>query len=292
MAAGDSLGSYYKSLPTITCTSTKVTIDSVSLPNYVSSKLPRASADTVSSVAPSEELLGCSSATAKKIELVSVASNLEAEYPVRRSHCGVAVLDCIPASNQACESNSKLGCNVLSPLADIFQPRCGQLYPPGTDRLGRSLETDQNMRMQLEYFEGSPSPVSDTVSPATPSITNTKMLNNLVIKLKDGAEFVDKVLPPPATPLVKNKRFPPSYFVRLHEKVRLGGTYNYAGARVKLEHSKVNVEKFRELLVNYEDIGILQYLQLGFPLGLAQLSKPFFCVRIFYLHRQVSCERA
>ena len=177
-----------------------------------------------------------------------------------------------PIKTKACVSEKLFTCqsSLLSPLARDFQHSSGQLYPPGKDKFGRDLITDQNKRMQLEYFEDLPFPASDSVLPATPTITNTKKLASLVVKLKDGGDFVDKILPPPVSNLVQNKEFPPSYFVSLHNNVKSAGTYNYAGARVNLEHSKINIDKFRELLVYYDDIGILQYLQYGFPLGLAQ----------------------
>ena len=70
-----------------------------------------------------------------------------------------------------------------------------------------------------------------------------------MVNLTDNQIFVDRVLPPAAASSLKlSSNFPPSYFLNLHEKVRIEGTYNYAGARIKLEHSKINVEKFRELL--------------------------------------------
>ena len=83
--------------------------------------------------------------------------------------------------------------------------------------------------------------------------------------------FVDRVLPPAAASSPEqSSNFPPSYFLNLHKKVRLGGTYNYAGARIKLEHSKINVEKFRELLTGYDDTAVLQFLEFGFPIGISQ----------------------
>ena len=65
--------------------------------------------------------------------------------------------------------------------------------------------------------------------------------------------------------------FSKDYFLDLHQKVREHGTYNYAGAKVKLEHSKLNIELFRKHLRDYDDLGILSYLEYGFPVGLSQV---------------------
>ena len=101
--------------------------------------------------------------------------------------------------------------------------------------------------------------------------SNTQMKNQYFV-LPGGLVFVDKVIPKKfEQPFVYNVNDinPCSYFVDLHRKVFDYGAYNYAGARVKLEHNVINVAKFRELLpVDFEDISILQYLEFGFPIGL------------------------
>ena len=40
---------------------------------------------------------------------------------------------------------------------------------------------------------------------------------------------------------------------------------------MKLEHSKLNIELFRRYLGDYDDLGILSYLEFGFPIGLSQV---------------------
>ena len=84
--------------------------------------------------------------------------------------------------------------------------------------------------------------------------------------------FVDRKIPPkfdkPFT-VSNNLDYPSDYFVNLHNHVVEYGTYNFNGARLKLSHSKINVDCFRSLLPsNFDDLSILQYMEFGFPLGL------------------------
>ena len=44
-----------------------------------------------------------------------------------------------------------------------------------------------------------------------------------------------------------------------------------AGAKVKLQHSNLNIELFRYYLQGYDDLEILSYLEYGFPIGLTQV---------------------
>ena len=156
----------------------------------------------------------------------------------------------------------------LSPLASQFSPLV--LYPPGVDKYGRPVKTDESIKMQLDYYEEVPYTLDKSVPPAKAEIANVKKLETIVVTLTEGVEFVDKVLPPASTSIPFNEHFPPAYFNNLHKKVKLGGTYNYAGARIPLLHSKININKFRDLLKDYDDMEILQYLEFGFPLGLSQ----------------------
>ena len=81
---------------------------------------------------------------------------------------------------------------------------------------------------------------------------------------------MDKQLPESFT-FDGNTDFGPSYFTELHSKVSQNSTYNFQGARIKLIHSKIRVDRIRELLpYQYDDISVIQYLEFGFPLGLAE----------------------
>ena len=104
-----------------------------------------------------------------------------------------------------------------------------------------------------------------------PDIADTKTLKPLKVKLPNGGIFDDKVLPATASPVLPNPSFSKEYFLNLHYKVRQYGTYNYAGAKVKLQHSNLNIDLFRQHLKDYDDLEILSYLEYGFPLGLSQV---------------------
>ena len=69
----------------------------------------------------------------------------------------------------------------------------------------------------------------------------------------------------------ENPLFNKDYYVNLHHNVSIYGKYNYAGARISLCHNKINVDRFRQLLPSdFDDLGVLQYLEFGFPLGLVE----------------------
>ena len=98
-------------------------------------------------------------------------------------------------------------------------------------------------------------------------------MKSLYFVLPCGSVFRDKKIPqkydlsPPF--LKESSEFSKQYFVNLHEKVASYGNYNYAGARNVLLHSKLRVDKFRQILPeSFEDIAILKYMQFGFPIGL------------------------
>ena len=62
---------------------------------------------------------------------------------------------------------------------------------------------------------------------------------------------------------------PPTIF--LYIIVSSFGNFNFNGARIPLTHTKIKINKFRELLPkHFNDLGLLQYLEFGFPLGLVE----------------------
>ena len=108
-----------------------------------------------------------------------------------------------------------------------------------------------------------------SLEPAPKDIINGT-LKPLYLDLNDGGLFVDKKLPKLCT-FEPNVQFDTNYFISLHQQVSSFKTFNFNGARVPLKHSKINVNRFRELLPHYfSDLAILQYLQFGFPLGLVE----------------------
>ena len=161
--------------------------------------------------------------------------------------------------------------SILSPSSEAYVPAITSvLYPPGEDKFGRTIITTDSAEMLLDYFDNSPEVVDSPFSPAEADITNTKGLRHLTVKLPDGQDFLDRILPPSTCIITSNPEFPVSYFLNLHNEVKAAGTYNYAGARIRLQHCRIDITKFRSLLGDYNDIGVLQYLEYGFPVGLAQ----------------------
>ena len=107
-------------------------------------------------------------------------------------------------------------------------------------------------------------------------------LQDMMVKMPCGSNFVDKVLPTPEHVLVPNTCFTTDYLVALHNIVSAPGlrgdntaypayTPNHLGARVQLPHVKLKVERWRHHLVGYEHVELVQHLEFGFPLGLNTL---------------------
>ena len=110
---------------------------------------------------------------------------------------------CSTVCQDACASPSL--CSSLSPLANIFTPL---LYPPGEDKFGRPVFTEENAPMQLGYFEE----ISDTgqeepAAAASPDLQDVKKLPTFRIKLTDGEDFLDRVLPASGTSFTVNEEF-------------------------------------------------------------------------------------
>ena len=109
--------------------------------------------------------------------------------------------------------------------------------------------------------------------PAPVDIPKKVFLPNQYFVLPGGLVFTDRKIPeafdkPFKLPL--DVSFSTHYFVNLHDLVQSFGTYNFSGARLRLEHSLINVDLFRKLIPrDYDDLSIFQYLEFGFPLGLA-----------------------
>ena len=52
------------------------------------------------------------------------------------------------------------------------------------------------------------------------------------------------------------------------------GTPNHLGARVKLVHTDLKLDRWRHHLIGYNDVELCQYLEYGFPLGLSDDPPP------------------
>ena len=143
-------------------------------------------------------------------------------------------------------------------------------YPPGHNKEGVEWSVSDDSWMAVQYGKEDTAVVTP-VKAAKPDIDRHTKLKQIEIFLPGGAVFDDKVLPEPTKPINPNKNFTKDYFMNLHKSVRSYGTYNYAGARVELKHSNLNIKLFRENLQDYDDIAVLSYLQFGFPVGLSQV---------------------
>ena len=106
---------------------------------------------------------------------------------------------------------------------------------------------------------------------AVKDLEKISFLKPIFYVLNNGQVFHDKLLPDPVCSFPSDLKFSTDYYVNLHFKVASFQTYNHLGARISLNHSNINVNKFRELLpFNYDDKVILQFMEYGFPLGLKQ----------------------
>ena len=164
----------------------------------------------------------------------------------------------------------------LSPLAREWTPATPvdaasvhQLYPPGQNKEGVDYSVSDEAWVALKYGNHENNEF-EIPADATPDLDDTAHLKTNFVRLTSGKSFEDKFLPLNPRKSSPNSEFPPSYFVDLHNKIRKSGTYNYAGARITLQHTRINCNLFRELLAEYDDIEVCQFLQFGFPLGLAE----------------------
>ena len=181
------------------------------------------------------------------------------------------------ASPQPVQENAAaLVSSTLSSSAKVWIPTSSTkvknldlLYPVGKNSDGVEYELSDEAFMALEFGEKSSCEFELPV-PAKPDLDKVSKLFDNKVALPNGSTFVDKILPPSAHIVQEDEVFSAAYFIDLHKKVRLSGTYNFAGAQVELAHSRINVDLFRQKLEDYDDKVVCQFLQYGFPLGLAQ----------------------
>ena len=123
-------------------------------------------------------------------------------------------------------------------------------------------------------------PACRTLSPAKP-VANVRHLSDLVVQTPFGP-FTDKALPLSGQRMLMRDKFNTEYFLALHNVVAAPGiredgshypafSPNYLGARVKLKHVDLKVDRWRYHLRGYEDVEIIQHMEFGFPLGLQEL---------------------
>ena len=130
-------------------------------------------------------------------------------------------------------------------------------------------------------FSGSDD-LDDFIAPAKP-ILKPRFLKDSKFVLPDGSYFVDKILPSPVMKLVEHSKYDLKYFVELHHQASAAGsrgqyrwpeyTPNYIGARIPLHHTNFNLDCWRENLIGYDHVELVQFLEFGFPLGLRDLPE-------------------
>ena len=115
--------------------------------------------------------------------------------------------------------------------------------------------------------------------PAKPSVNPTSLRDTAYV-LPGNEVFIDKVLPPAMVTFSHNERFTVQYFVALHKLVASPGpsysayTPNFCGARIPLQHTKLNIPRWRHHLIGYDEPEVCQFLEFGFPLGLSTDPPP------------------
>ena len=150
-----------------------------------------------------------------------------------------------------------------------YEPKQATLYPPGKNSLGIEYEISDDAWVAIGLGDMTAQEF-ELPSEADPDLEKVEALPNIKISLPNGSVLIDKLLPGSSAKFIENEKFPPGHFINLHQKVRLSGTYNFAGARLDLHHSNLNSDVFRELLEDYDDKEVCQFIQYGFPLSLAQ----------------------
>ena len=159
---------------------------------------------------------------------------------------------------------------------------CGMWgYVPGTINLSHQVE--------MLPFSLTPEDLGNALpAPAKPLLRAGSLKDRII--LTPSGPFTDKILPAPAQPLQPRKIFTPDYFSSLHNLVAAAGiradgstypalTPNYMGARIRLEHVGLKIDRWRCHLRGYEHTDILQHLEFGFPLGLVESPELQSCTR-------------
>ena len=137
----------------------------------------------------------------------------------------------------------------------------------------------------LEADDGCDLPFAGTESdqlpclpvPAKPLLKPSSLKENCFI-LPGNKIFIDKVLPQINETLTQHVDYPTEYFVAMHKLVSAPGisypasTPNHRGARIPLQHTRLNIARWRYHLTGYEESEIVQFLEFGFPIGLTDNS--------------------
>ena len=118
---------------------------------------------------------------------------------------------------------------------------------------------------------------STVVGPAQPLLKASSLSNEYFYFSHDNHDkfFVGKRLPSSASTFLPDERFDQNYFSTLSLMASApgptwrAGTPNFLGARIKLVHTNLNMDRWRHHLIGYEHAELCQYLEFGFPIGLS-----------------------
>ena len=119
-------------------------------------------------------------------------------------------------------------------------------------------------------------------APAKPLLRASSLKDNVI--MTPFGSFIDKILPVPKHQLHPRETYTADYFTSLHNLVAASGiradgstypslTPNYLGARIKLQHVGMKVDRWRYHLRGYEHADIAQMIDYGFPLGLNEVPE-------------------
>ena len=219
------------------------------------------------------------------------STNLAMAVPARRQQIGHTEAnpgDCIslPGPESECELVAEL-VDSIPTAAKYLKPARIKVNNNGKTPQGNTTENPQEPSTLFLSDVGLAAPATETAGkllvgkPAEP-VLKVSSLKDTFVFFTDNSEkfFTDKKLPSTnCVPAVHN-RFDGNYFATLSNLVSAAGptwsegTPNYCGARIRLAHTGLDLVKWRQHLIGYEDMELCQYLEYGFPIGLAQDPPP------------------
>ena len=221
-------------------------------------------------------------------EIVSLVHHYNAEIPL-----SVQELNPEAATFQACDSNlvhrGRICPDLDSDWAHIQQVSAGGVGDLGftdqglwqgqvTGTRARTLQASQREPiLPFTLVED----LSDILGTAPKQVHKVNSLLDMTVRMPCGS-FIDKVLPQPSHTLKIDEVFTADYYVALHNVTAAPGiradgsvypayTPNHLGARVRMPHVKLRLDRWRYHLLGYEDAELVQFLEFGFPLGLSSL---------------------
>ena len=166
---------------------------------------------------------------------------------------------------------------------------CGGVGTNPVDKIITNVYTNSGNQPEPELPFQSLDDLEDVLGQAPKQIHKVNKLLDLVVKMPSG-QFMDKALPASENTLLANTVFTADYYVALHNITVAPGikgdgtvypafTPNHLGARVRLPHVKLNIERWRHHLIGYEHAELVQLLEFGFPLGLSSVPELGSCTR-------------